>query len=177
MPWWLAAAFGSFEQYGTSIKTRPIPTLLKTALVLFAALGVWFSISFISAYAAKIANGNPEKTSTTFNGSFAGNYASDNSGSVNQTFIALRTQPHIDATTTSPSQLESDGFYHTTYQLTLWDGSQTVAPQTFHISDFFVKCLPTKHIGLQLQPSTALVNTIECLSKKIPPTNEVLFQF
>lgn len=103
-----------------------------------------------------------------------GNYAVGNTGPVTQV-IGTSTKPRLTYIALSEPLLHSDGFYHTTYELTFWDGTSEVAPETFRFSNVFVRCLSTSFVGMQLRPSPGLVNSVECLSKERPAEDQILF--
>ena len=142
-------------------------------LILLTVIGGGLSLIFGSPFSSKESStGVATTASITAKDS---NVALNNSGTVNQTIIGKKTEPYIEAKVILEPRKQSDGFYHTTYELTLWDGSETLAPTTFH--SVFVKCLGTTNPRVQIRPSSALVNDIECLSKNPPPTEGVLFWF
>lgn len=106
------------------------------------------------------------------------NVALNTTGPVNQTIITTETQPRIESKISSEPKLESDGYYHTVYELTMIDGSRTAAPQNFYYNKMvFVKCLTTKFVAFQIRPNSGLINSIECLSKFPPSSDGELFTF
>jgi hypothetical protein len=96
------------------------------------------------------------------------NVSIGNNGILNQTLISHTLSPRIETRVIAPPQKQSNGFYHTTYQLTLFGSDEAPPPQTFGYADF-VKCLSARFIGMQIVPPS-VINTIECLSTGVPPS-------
>jgi hypothetical protein len=147
-----------------------------TLIILFLLIGC----PAVFAFWLGSQNSNHEVADDIEINSFTGNYAESNTAPVNQTFVTQEYEPSIEYSVISNPEKQADGYYHTTYEILFIDGSNEDASVNFHYStDVFANCLGTSNPRIRIRGRSALINDIECISKKIPPNpkDEKLFWY